>query len=99
MEYKFVHEVCIKSKTNKDQSAEIYPSLLLKQPYKCANTESKKRSAEGSNFKEDDRALPLWELLLHDPNILWWWFMISFRPFDISFFFYRAFDGLFFEMD
>ena len=25
--------------------------------------------------------------------------MISFRPFDISFFFYRAFDGLFFEMD
>ena len=29
------------------------------------HAKSQKRSAKGSNFKEDDMALPLWELLLY----------------------------------
>ena len=37
-------------KTNKEKYTEIFPPLLL-----CAMPRSKK----GSNFKEDDRALPL----------------------------------------
>ena len=32
------------------------------------NAESQKRSAKGSNFKEDDSALPLLELLLYGSN-------------------------------
>ena len=41
----------------------------------CAlcNAESQKRSAKGSYFKEDDRALPLYKLLLSNTQ---------FQPFD-----------------
>ena len=53
----------LKSKTKKDKSTEIVPSLLLTPPNICAlrmcNAESQKRSAKGSDFKEEDRALPL----------------------------------------
>ena len=56
------------SETNKDKSTEIFPPLLLK-PTVCAlrmcNVKGQKRSAKGSNFKEDDRDLPLLELLLY----------------------------------
>ena len=53
----------LKIKTKKDKSTEIVPSLLLTPPNICAwrmcNAESQKRSAKGSDFKEEDRALPL----------------------------------------
>ena len=58
----------LKSKTNKDKSTEIRIPLLLKpnlyEYMRTCNAESQKRSAKGSNFKEDDRPLPLQVLLL-----------------------------------
>ena len=51
IEFKFIQEVC---NTYKDKSTEIFPHPLLKPTYEhyiCAR-------AKGSNFKEDDRALP-----------------------------------------
>ena len=53
----------VKSKSNKGKSAEIVPPLLLTQPYGymgMCNVESQKRSAKGSNFKEENRAFPLY---------------------------------------
>ena len=41
----------------------MVPPLLLKPTCICACLEPK-RSAKGFNYKEDDRALPVWELLL-----------------------------------
>ena len=35
----------------------------------ACNAESPKRSAKGSNFKEDDRGLPLLKLLLFAPEV------------------------------
>ena len=37
---------------------------------RMCNAESQKSSAKGSNFKEDDSALPLYELLLYSMIIL-----------------------------
>ena len=42
------------SKTNKDKSTEIFPPRLLIPTDICT---SQKKSAKGSNFKEDDRGL------------------------------------------
>ena len=48
-------------------STEIFPPLLLKTINICTHAMpiAKKSSAKGSNFNEDDRALPLEGLLLH----------------------------------
>ena len=59
--FKIVVEVCIKRKTNKDKSTEIISPLLPKPSYvyvRTCNAECQKRSAKGSNFKEDDSDLP-----------------------------------------
>ena len=55
------------SKTNKDKSTEIFPPLLTKPTYtmRMCIAESHKRSAKGSNFKKDDRVLPLYMFLLY----------------------------------
>ena len=44
------------SKTNKEKSTEKCPPFLLKPLYTCVNAmpRAKKRSAIGSNFKEED---------------------------------------------
>ena len=57
----------------------IFPPLHLLNPtYVCAvrtcNAKDQKRSAKGSNLKEDDRALPLTEVLLYELTI---WFGVS----------------------
>ena len=47
----------LESKTNKGKSTETFPNLtLLKTPYIWASAmpRAKKRSAKGSNFKEDE---------------------------------------------
>ena len=48
--------------TNKDKFTEIFPRLFFKPPYICARAmpRAEKKSAKGSNFKEDDSALPLY---------------------------------------
>ena len=46
-------------KTNKDKSTETVSPLLFTPPYRGqCNAENQKMSAKGSNFTEDDRALP-----------------------------------------
>ena len=53
-------KLVIQSKRNRDISTEIVPPLLLEPTYGfISEAENQKRSAKGSNFKEDDRALPL----------------------------------------
>ena len=49
----------LESKTNKEKSTVIFPPLLLKTPYIWASAMpiAKKRSAKGSNFKEDEEEL------------------------------------------
>ena len=65
-----------KVKQKKNNSTEIVTHLLLTPPYiykhmylynTLYNAKSDKRSAKCSNFKEDDRALPLEKLLLCVP--------------------------------
>ena len=51
----------LQSKTNKDETIEIFPLLLLKTPYTVyahVQGNSQKRSVKGSNFREDDSAFP-----------------------------------------
>ena len=63
----------LQSKKDKDKSTEIFPPLLLKPIYKymrTCNAEGPKRSAKGSNFKEDDRAEPLSVLFLNQLTTL-----------------------------
>ena len=49
------------------------------------NADSQKRSAKGSNFKEDDRALPLYKLLLYDVAVQFkHWYSIRRYEFSIS---------------
>ena len=59
----FVHEVCIIKQNNQRQ---IYKNIFISHPlttlYVFAHVQllkAKQRSEKGSNFKEDDRALPL----------------------------------------
>ena len=59
IECKFI-QVC-KRKTNKEKSTEIFPPLLFKPLYRWsfALPRAKKGQKKVSNFKENDKALPL----------------------------------------
>ena len=68
LDFKFVHNYeYYKVKTNMDKSTEIFPppsSSNYNLYMRTCNAERQKRSAKGSNFKEDERALRFYVVLL-----------------------------------
>ena len=60
IEFQFVHEVCItnKSQTKTNLQKQFHPFYSHHLIEAKCNAENQKMSAKGSNFTEDDRALP-----------------------------------------